>query len=191
MSDEANKNEIYEDDITSHDYDGIKELDNKAPVWIVILFLVTIAFAGIYTIRYFGHPNNKMDQTSEYKRKSAEFDAKKQAMLKESGTIDLNIDEMIAEGGKLYTDKGCIACHGLNGEGNAVGPNLTDNYWLNGCSEEDIIKIIADGKPEKGMTPYKTMMSANQIKKLTAYIQNSLVGSTPENPKEAQGEECQ
>lgn len=191
MSDENKNNEIYEDDITSHEYDGIKELDNKAPAWIVIIFLVTIGFSGIYAIRYFGHPDNKMDQASEYDRKSAEFDAEKNALLAASGAIDMNLEEMIEEGAKLYNEKGCIVCHGLNGEGNAVGPNLTDNYWINGCSEEDIIKIITEGKPEKGMTPYKTMMSANQIKKLTAYIQNSLVGAEPDNGKDAQGEECQ
>lgn len=180
----------YKDDITSHEYDGIKELNNKAPAWIVIMFLATIAFAGIYAIRYLGYPENNMDQTSEYERNMAKAEAEKQVLLKARGESDMNLEDMVAEGGKLFLEKGCIACHGQNGEGNAVGPNLTDNYWLHGCSEQNIIKIITNGVPEKGMTPYKTMMSANQIKKLTAYVQTSLVGSNPENGKDPQGEEC-
>ena len=56
------------------DFDGIKELNNPAPNWIVLIFLVTIAFSLIYAIRYFGYPNNGKDQVSEYKQSSAEFD---------------------------------------------------------------------------------------------------------------------
>lgn len=191
MSDELKNKEQYEDDISSHDYDGIKELNNKAPAWIVIIFLVTIGFSGIYAIHYFGHPNNEMDQTSEYNRKVAEFDAKKKAMQTEAGLGEsLNMDEMIADGAKLYMDKGCIACHGMNGEGNQIGPNLTDSFWLNGCAEDDVIKIITEGKPEKGMTPYKSMMSEAQIKNVSTFILNSLSGSNPENGKDAQGEDC-
>jgi len=190
MSDE-NKNTEYniEDDLASHDYDGIKELNNYAPIWIIILFLGSIAFSGIYAIHYFGHPNNEMDQASEYNKKSAAFDAKLKA-IQPQVEENMNMEAILAEGAELFTNKGCIACHGIHGEGNAIGPNLTDNFWLNGCSQEDIIQVITEGKPQKGMTPYKTMMSASQIKKLSTYIQNSLIGSNPENEKAPQGEEC-
>ena len=192
MSTEFENNEQnHNDDISSHEYDGIKELTNKAPAWIVIIFIVTIAFAGIYAIRYFGHPNNGMSQDEEYARKSAEFDAKLEAMQPEAqDAANISMDDVIAAGGKLFAEKGCLACHGMNGEGNAIGPNLTDNFWLNGCSDEDIIKIITEGKPEKGMTPYSAMMSKAQIKDLATYIKKSLIGSNPENGKDPQGEEC-
>ena len=192
MNDEFKKDdELHEDDFSSHEYDGIKELDNKAPLWIVILFLLTIGFAGIYAIQYFGHPNNNMDQTSEYNRKVAEYEASKKLLQNELSAGDgMNMDEMIAAGATLYAEKGCIACHGMKGEGNQIGPNLTDNFWLNGCSTDDLIKIITEGKPEKGMTPYKTMMSENQIKNVSTYILHALVGSNPDNGKAAQGEEC-
>jgi cytochrome c oxidase cbb3-type subunit 3 len=78
----------------------------------------------------------------------------------------------------------------LKGEGNAVGPNLTDDAWINGCKEEQIIATITNGKPEKGMTPFKNMLSEDQIQQLAKYILGSLAGSNPPNPKPAQGVPC-
>ena len=50
----------------------------------------------------------------------------------------------------LFQNKGCIGCHTVNGEGGAVGPNLTDVYKTKG---EDYIRqsvlnpnaVIAEG----------------------------------------------
>lgn len=180
-----------EESISSHDYDGIKELNNPPPYWITLIFLVTIAFSMFYVIQFFGYPDNGKDQASLYEQKVAEFEIKKAEMQQQaSGGVVLNDTEVLAEGQKLFTGKGCLACHGMNGEGNNIGPNLTDNFWLNGCSTDDVAKIIREGKPEKGMTPYKNMMTERQIGYLTRFIKESLVGSAPSNGKAAQGEEC-
>ncbi len=175
----------------SHEYDGIKELNNPAPNWILIILMGSVFFSLIYFIHYFGYPGNKKDQISEYEIKSEQFDKKIAANNPNVNASEISIEEMAALGKTLYSEKGCIACHGTKGEGNAIGPNLTDNYWINGCSTEDIVKVISEGKPAKGMTPYKTMMTKNQIKNLTTYISESLVGSNPTNTKEPQGEECE
>jgi cytochrome c oxidase cbb3-type subunit III len=53
------------DEHDDHVYDGIKELNNRSPLWVIILFLITFGFSGIYAVKYFGYPNNGMDQTSE------------------------------------------------------------------------------------------------------------------------------
>lgn len=192
MNDEIkNTEESKFDESSEHEFDGIKELNNKTPYWIVLLFMVTIGFAGVYAIHNFGYPDNGMDQVSQYNKK-VEIYAEQQKAIQNDNSEGktFNLDEAISNGKKLYTEKGCVACHGLNGEGNAIGPNLTDHFWLNGCKDEDLIRIITEGKPEKGMTPYKTMLSETQIKEITAYIQKSLIGSNPENGKEAQGVEC-
>lgn len=180
-------------DVNEHEYDGIKELNNPSPNWIIAIFFVTIGFSLFYAIHFYGFPDNGRDQVSEYTRKVAAFEDKKMEMraaaAAEAGEMDES--EIIVAGEKLYMEKGCIACHGMKGEGNAIGPNLTDNFWINGCSEEAIVKIITEGKPEKGMTPYKAMMSEDQIKQMTVFIKKKLVGSTPENAKAAQGEACE
>lgn len=173
------------------DFDGIKELNNPAPNWIILVFLITIGFSIFYAIRYFGYPNNGKDQISEYQQKSADFDkARKQNQETAGGGVSMSQEQILAEGAKLFTQKGCIACHGLKGEGNMIGPNLTDNFWINGCSQESLIKIIAEGKPEKGMTPFKTMMTQEEIKNVSLYIMKGLVGTNPPNAKAPQGVEC-
>ena len=188
-----NTNDTQNETSSSHFYDGIEELNNPSPKWIILIFLVTIAFALIYAVHYFGYPGNKKDQVSEYERKTAAFEEKKAAMKQTNAANSVQMDEseILAAGASLYAEKGCIACHGMNGEGNNIGPNLTDEFWLNGCSEDEVIKIITEGKPEKGMTPYKSMMSEDQINHLSKYILSSLVGSNPANAKALQGEECE
>ncbi len=178
--------------MSDHDYDGIQELNNPAPFWIAAIFIVTIVFSMFYVIQNFGYPNQGNDQASRYERKVAEFEIKKAEMRMAAMGEGAELDPvlMLKEGAKLYNEKGCMVCHGSQGEGNNIGPNLTDNFWLNGCTPEDVAKIIAEGKPAKGMTPYKSVMTEDQIKYLSKHILETLVGSNPTNPKDPEGEEC-
>jgi cytochrome c oxidase cbb3-type subunit 3 len=195
MTDQENKIKKKEsqDDkyATDHDYDGIKELNNPSPYWVLFLFLATVGFSLFYAVHYFGYPDNGKDQTSEYNQQMAAA-GKQQNDLNQTqnGGIALTDKELLAQGSKLYSEKGCIACHGTKGEGNAIGPNLTDSYWIHGCKTADLVKVITEGVPEKGMTPYKSMMTETQIKSLAVYISGSLVGSNPPNGKATQGVEC-
>ncbi len=185
ITDNNNNNIDNHDD---HEYDGIKELNNPSPMWVIFLFFITIAFSGIYAVRYFGYPNNGMDQASEYKAAVEEQDAK---MITMGGPGNkMSEPQMIAAGDKIFKEKGCVACHGANGGGNAVGPNLCDNYWINGCKPEQIVKVITEGRPEKGMTPFKSTLTKAQINQVTVFILKKLVGSKPANGKAAQGAEC-
>ncbi|MCE1198313.1 MAG: cytochrome c [Marinilabiliales bacterium] len=187
MKQEATHDQI----MMSHDYDGIKELSNPAPYWIMLLFLGTIGFSLFYFVHYFGYPNNGRDQVSEYNQQMAQFEKERQSQNNDaSGLAMIDTKEAKEAGAKLFTEKGCIACHGMKGEGNAIGPNLTDHFWINGCKPENIIKMINEGKPEKGMTPFKGILTDAQIKSLTAYILGTLVGSNPPNAKAPQGVEC-
>ncbi len=175
-----------------HNFDGITELNNAAPTWIVFLFLVTIGFAGIYAIRYFGYPGTDNNQAREYEKRSEAHNQKYAAANAANGeAFDFASAENLQAGAAIYAEKGCIACHGNQGEGNTIGPNLTDKSWIHGCTPTEIAAIIANGVPEKGMTPYKTMLSEKQINQLTGYILKNLAGTNPANAKAPQGEECQ
>ena len=104
----------------------------------------------------------------------------------DESTVVMLDDVGIAEGQDLFS-KNCIACHGPDGGGNAVGPNLADAYWLHEGSLKDIFKSIKYGWPDKGMKSWKGDFSPKQIAQLTSYIK-SLQGTTPTAPKEPQGE---
>ncbi|MCG8671416.1 MAG: cytochrome-c oxidase, cbb3-type subunit III [Pseudomonadales bacterium] len=65
----------------------------------------------------------------------------------------------------------CAACHGMDGKGNqAMGaPNLTDNIWLYGNSEEAIIEAIAKGR--RGQMPaFEETLSPEKIHVISAYV---------------------
>lgn len=190
-SEDINAEEKHGSDLSTHEYDGIIELNNPPPFWIILIFMATIGFSMFYVIEYFGYPENGKDQKSEYEKEMVS--AKERASkIKTTGGSAIAMDEnqIIAEGGKLFTEKGCIACHGMKGEGNNIGPNLTDKYWINGCKEDNVIKIITDGKPEKGMTSFKSSLTDVQIKQVATYILKSLAGTAPANAKAPQGDEC-
>lgn len=172
-----------------HDYDGIKELDNPAPRWIMMLFYLTIGWSILYGAYYFwlGEGNN---QEAEYIRKSKEHDEKYQiASLSADDLVAFTDEASLAEGKQIYTDMGCMACHGMNGEGNTIGPNLTDEYWIHGCDIKSVFNIIKNGVPTKGMTAFKGQLSDEKIQKVASYIL-ALKGSNPANAKAPQGEKC-
>ena len=188
-SDNFDYKEEYGDNLMDHDYDGIKELDNPPPNWIMAIFYITIAFSFYYGLYYFVLDGPSQDE--EYLIKSAEHDAKYASINADTGPLVLlTDDESIAEGKDLYVQMNCAACHGALGEGNAIGPNLTDEYWLHGCDFDAIFDIIKNGKVTKGMTAFKNQMTDVQIQKLTSYMISDMVGSNPPNAKDIQGKEC-
>ena len=181
-----------EESITlNHEYDGIRELDNRLPPWWLYGFYISIFFAVIYIWRY--HVSHTAPlSVEELQIAMAKADEQKAAYLKKSAN---NVDENtvkvltdaadIAGGAKVFTQN-CAACHGKAGEG-VVGPNLTDDYWLHGGSIKDVFKTIKYGWPEKGMRSWKDDLSPVQIAQVSSYIR-SIHGSNPPNAKAQQGE---
>lgn len=95
-----------------------------------------------------------------------------------------------AEAGKaLYTSKACFACHGMNGEGNQLGPNLTDDYGKNACDIEGYINVIKKGVPGTAMVSYEAQLKPEEIKQLAAFVA-SLKGTNPANAKAPEGKKC-
>lgn len=178
--------------IEGHDFDGIEELDNPPPPWLMYVFYISILFSVGYWI-YFHMTDSGPSQVDEFNTEMAtvaKAEAKRVADLPPAATVASTNPDDIAAGKALYTEKACFACHGMNGEGNAIGPNMTDNSWINGCSFTDVIKVIKNGVPAKGMTPYKDQLNQKQTEQISSYIL-SLVGTNPANAKEAQGVICE
>ena len=178
--------------LAGHEYDGIRELDNRLPRWWLWLFYITIVFAAVYFVRYHVIKTGNL-QDEEYQKEVAEAKLKYGDLAKES-TIDLDqltvlTDMASLESGKAIFDKHCVVCHLAEGQG-LVGPNLTDEYWIHGCSIQDIYNLIVVGVPEKGMISWKDQLSQQQMLEVSSYIV-SLVGTNPPNPKEPQGELCE
>ena len=174
----------------SHDYDGISELDNKLPPWWTVAFGITILFSMVYLYRYHvAHSAPLQIEELEIAIKKGETE-KAAYLAKTASNVDENtvtmLDESGISSGKILFQANCIACHGNAGEGNAVGPNLTDDYWLHGGKINDVFRTIKYGVTEKGMRSWKEDMSPVQMAQLASYIK-ALKGTNPPNAKEPQG----
>lgn len=174
-----------------HNYDGIRELDNSLPPWWVYLFYITI-FWGLGYLVYYHMGDWGKNQEQEYIAAIEDAEVQKAAFLStqadlvdEKSVTILTDEASIAEGKEVYLAN-CIACHGANGEGNAVGPNLTDKYWIHGGSIQNVFSTIKYGVVEKGMQSWQSQIRPQVIQKVASYIM-SMQGSNPANAKEPQG----
>lgn len=173
-----------------HDYDGIRELDNKLPPWWKYGFYATMIFAVVYLWRYHvAHAAPLQDE--EYAIAVEKAAVQKEAYLKmaannvDESTVKLLTGQADLAAGKAIFTNTCFACHGKNGEG-GVGPNLTDSYWLHGGSIQEVFKTIKYGWPDKGMKSWKDDFSPSQIAQIASYVK-SLAGTNPPNGKAPQG----
>lgn len=174
----------------AHEYDGIRELDNRLPPWWLWGFYVTITFAVVYLWRYHVAESAPLSE-EEYNISVARAEAEVEAYLKKKGesvnenTVEyLTAADDLAAGLKLYTAS-CVACHNAKGEG-GVGPNLTDEYWLHGGDIKSIFKTIKYGVDGKGMASWQAVYSPKQMAQLASYVK-SLGGTNPPGGREPQG----
>lgn len=174
-----------------HNYDGIRELDNRLPPWWLYGFYITIVVAGIYLWRY--HVTHSAPLSAEEfaismknaERAQAEY-LKNAANLVDENTVKESKAPADISAGKGLFEANCVACHGKLGEG-GVGPNLTDEYWIHSGGIKDIFKTIKYGWQDKGMKSWKEDFTPSQMAQLASYIR-TLKGTNPPNAKAAQGD---
>ena len=183
------------DRLFTHNFDGIQEYDNPLPGWWKMIFYGTIIFSLGYYL-YYHVTGLGASIYDEYKAEMAQLERLKK--LRELKEKKVNLADLlkkavkdpkqIEKGKKLFHNpaKGnCAGCHRADA-GGLVGPNLTDEYWINGKPTlKRIYEIIYNGgRPGKGMTGWGKMgvLKRDEIVALVAYIY-SLRGSKPKNPK--------
>lgn len=174
-----------------HNYDGIQELDNVLPPWWINLFYVTILFGVIYLVRY--HVMGDTNQAQEFDKEMAdakiaveEYKKTAKDLIDENSVTQLTDPADLAKGKEVFTTN-CVACHRPDA-GGAIGPNLTDEYWLLGGGIKNIFHTITNGgRDGKGMVAWKGTLKPSEIQAVASYVL-SLKGSNPKDPKEPQGD---
>lgn len=173
-----------------HEYDGIRELNNRLPPWWIYGFYVSIIFAVVYLWR-FHVSHTGPSSIEEYETSVAKAELKTKEYLKAKGDLVdentvklLTASEDLAEGKAIY-NKSCASCH-LESGGGSVGPNLTDDFWMHGNDLKSVFKTIRYGI--NAMPQWQNTYSNKQIAQLTSYIK-SLRGTNPANAKAPQGTE--
>ena len=177
--------------ILDHNYDGIKELDNDLPPWWKYMFYASIVFAIVYMVRF--QVFNDYNQVEEYQTEVAEALLEIEEWKKTAKDIvDVNSVILLTEasdlkaGQGIFTEK-CIACHKADG-GGGIGPNLTDTHWILGGDIKNVFKTISEGgRDGKGMISWKTDLKPAEMAQVASFVL-SLQGTTPAEPKEAEGD---
>ncbi len=98
---------------------------------------------------------------------------------------------MFAQGGqdsgaKQY-NKTCAGCHGLDGSGSAKGEAIATIPRVIALSDDDLIRIVRDGVPGKGM-PGAKQLGDEKIQAIVRYVrtlQSTSVSATATNPDAA------
>lgn len=177
--------------ILDHNYDGIRELDNRLPPWWIYLFYITIVFGVVYLVRF--HIFNDYDQQTEFEQEMAEARIAIEEYKKTAkDLIDVNTVELLTEAsdlnaGKVIFEGNCAVCH-MNDGGGGIGPNLTDDYWILGGGIRNVFNTVSEGgRSGKGMVAWKTSLKPSEMAQVSSYIL-SLHGTTPANPKNPEGE---
>lgn len=177
--------------VLDHNYDGIRELDNKLPPWWLYGFYLTILFAAVYLVRF--HVFDDYTQKEEYEQEVAEAKTAIEEYKKnnkdlidiESVQFVTNEDDLSA-GKQIYTTN-CVACHKADG-GGGIGPNLTDKHWILGGGIKNVFKTISKGgRSGKGMVAWENQLSAEEMQQVASYVL-TLQGKEPADPKDPQGE---
>ena len=170
--------------LLDHEYDGIRELDNKLPRWWVWLFNFSIIFAALYLLYYhvLGKGQSMATQYQEEMRLGDQIKARAMTEFETSmASRQPSQDPLVLAEGKDTFVKLCAPCHRLDA-GGLVGPNLCDDYWIHGSNFVDNLRTIWNGVPSKGMVTWKGTLKPSTIYAAGSYIY-TLRGTHPKNPK--------
>ena len=180
-----------EEIVLDHNYDGIRELDNKLPPWWLYGFYASMIFALVYFLRFqvFDGPTQEDEYLQEVAQAKVAVAEYKKAHKDEidANTVELLTDAEDIKAGKAIFTNNCIPCHKEGGAG-GIGPNLTDDYWILGGGIKNVFHTITEGgRAGKGMISWKTTFKPGEIAQVASYV-ISLHGTNPPNAKEPQGE---
>lgn len=175
--------------LMDHEYDGIRELDNNLPPWWLYGFYFCVLWAGIYFVHYHvmelgpSSAEEYNEEMMEARKEVAEYKATLKDFVDANNVTYLEDPGSLAKGKEIYA-KNCKSCH-LEGGAGDVGPNLTDEFWLNGGDIKSIFTVVTNGKG--GMPKWAGKLKSKEVQQVISYI-NTLQGTNPPNGKEAEGE---
>ena len=164
--------------IIDHGFDGIKELDNALPQWWLSFFYFGIVFCITYMLSYAFTDFAHMDR--EFEEEMAILDERDAKWAEANditieGAVNKSNDPAVVEEGKKIFTQNCTQCHLDAGKG-GIGPNLTDDSWINHENEDlflNIYGIVYDGAPHNPQMRafgQRKELSGLAIEKVASYV---------------------
>ena len=162
---------------TGHVWDeDLRELNNPLPRWWLWLFIITVAFAGVYLALYPGLGTNKgtlgwtsVAEHDAAARANAARIEKTLATYASRDVTDLAADPAALLVGRNLFLNNCATCHGSDGAGAPGFPNLTDKDWLWGGDPATVVATIANGRA--GVMPgWGEVLGARGVEDMLSYV---------------------
>jgi cytochrome c oxidase cbb3-type subunit 3 len=145
---------VSDEDLVGHKWDGdLEEWNNPAPKWWLYLYFITIAWGIGFLIAFPGLGNFQgmlgWSSAGQYDEEVQAAAANYEPIYEKYAAMDfaaLTQDpDAMALGKSLYASY-CTACHGSDARGAPGYPNLTDNDWHWGNTEQDLFTTIYNGR---------------------------------------------
>lgn len=68
----------------------------------------------------------------------------------------------------------CFRCHGVDALGSSIAPNLRES--IKALPHDEFIRIIREGRPEKGMQAWNVLLDASQMEDIYQYVMERSTG---------------
>jgi len=186
-----NRTEYQQDTVMAHEFDGIREFDNRLPNWWMWIMYGSIIFALFYWIVFHTLSLRQLPR-EQFEEVMAEAQAAQLSRMMAAG-IDNEFfvamaesPDKVAEGRNIFVAH-CVACHLDQGQG-LVGPNLTDGNWIHGCEPMNLFKTVNEGVAAKGMPAWQNQLGPSRVMAVVSYVLTirnmNVAGKAPE------GEPC-
>lgn len=162
-----------EDNLTSHNYDGIQEYDNPTPAWWTYIFLATILFSVVY-IGVMFLTMGLLSPTAFYERDYTESLRLSYGEIKDPAPTPATIMMLAGDpkwnkvGASLFSAN-CVSCHGADGSG-ISGPNLTDEKYINVKTLADVADVIINGRKNGSMPSWSNRLQPVEISLVSGYV---------------------
>ena len=187
-----NRADYQQDTVMAHEYDGIKEFDNRLPNWWMWIMWGSIVFALAYWLVF--HTLSLKPLSVEKFETTMQKAQELQLARAAAQGVDNNFLVMMNQTASKTTEgrdifvKHCVACHLDKGQG-LVGPNLTDGVWIHGCEPMAMLKTVTDGVPAKGMPAWQNQLGPSRVQAVVAYVMTIRGTNVP--GKAPEGQPCQ
>lgn len=169
-----------DEDLVGHKWDGdLEEWNNPAPKWWLYLYFITIAWAVGFLLLYPGI--GVFDGLLSWSQ-HGQYEEEMQAAEARYGPIYDRFAEMEFEtlaqdpdalklGGSLFASY-CTTCHGSDARGATGYPNLTDDDWLWGNTEDNITATIRNGRNGVMASWAAALGSDEGVDNMVRYVQS-------------------
>ena len=68
----------------------------------------------------------------------------------------------------------CFRCHGMDAVGSQIAPNLRESIKV--LPHDEFLKVIREGRPEKGMQAWNVLLDASQMEDIYKYVMERRTG---------------